>query len=69
MSGNEVNPKVILREYADALTANIQAATQEELDEAADNLIEASGRMEKHGGQIARLIYDLLAESPLRDSD
>ena len=64
MSGNEVDPKVILREYADALTADIQATTQEEQDEAADNLIEASGRMERNGPQVARLIYVLLEERP-----
>lgn len=63
MSGNEVDPKVILREYADALMANIRATTREEQDQASDNLIEASGRMEEHGHQIAELIYDLLAKS------
>ncbi len=63
MSGNEVDPKVILGEYADALMANFQATTREEKDQASDNLIEASGRMEEHGQQIARLIYDLLAKS------
>ena len=60
MSGNEVNPKAILREYADALTADAQATTQEERDEAGDSLIEASRRMEEHGRQIADLIYELL---------
>ena len=63
MSGNEVDPKVILREYADALMGNIQAATREEKDQASDDLIEASGRMEEHGQQVARLIYDLLAKT------
>ena len=63
MSGNEVDPKVILREYADALMRNIQAATREEKDQASDDLIEASGRMEEHGQQVARLIYDLLAKT------
>ena len=62
MSGNEVNPRVILREYADALTADSQATTQEERDEAADSLIEASRSMEEHGRQIASLIYELLTE-------
>ena len=60
MAENEVDPRAILREYADALTADIHATTQEEQDEAADNLIEASGRMEKNASQVARLIYDLL---------
>ena len=64
MSENEVDPEVILRDYADALMANIQATTREEQDQASDNLIEASGRMEGHGHRIAGLIYDLLAKSP-----
>ena len=60
MSGNEVDPKVILREYADALMEDAQATTHEERDEAADSLIEASRRMEEHGRQVAGLIYELL---------
>ena len=64
MSGNEIDPKIILKEYADALMAN-----QEENDEASDNLIEAAGRMEKHGREIARLIYDLLGERPEARND
>ena len=62
MSGSEVNPKVILREYADALMADVQATTQEERDEAGDGLIEASRRMEEHGRQVASLIYELLTK-------
>lgn len=54
------NPRAMLKEYADTLIANIKAVTQEEKDEAADNLIEINGKMEAHGEEIAELIYELL---------
>ena len=53
-------PRAILKEYADTLIANIKAVTQEEKDQAADNLIEINGKMEAHGEEIAELIYELL---------
>ena len=54
------NPRAMLKEYADTLIANIQAVTQEEKDEVADDLIEINGKMEAHGKEIAELIYELL---------
>ena len=54
-------PRAILKsEYADTLVANAQASTQQERDEVADDLIEITGKMEAHGEEIARLIYELL---------
>lgn len=58
------SPRVILKEYADTLIANIQAVTQEEKDEVADDLIEINGKMEAHGKEIAELIYELLKPGP-----
>ena len=52
--------RAMLKEYADTLIANMQAVTQEEKDEVADNLIEINGKMEAHGEEIAELIYELL---------
>ena len=54
------NPRAMLKEYADTLIANMQAVTQEEKDEAADALIEISGKIEAHGKEIGELIYELL---------
>lgn len=54
------SPRAMLKEYADTLIANIQAVTQEEKDEVADDLIEINGKMEAHGKEIAELIYELL---------
>lgn len=54
------SPRVMLKEYADTLMANIQAVTPEEKDEVADDLIEINGKMEAHGKEIAELIYELL---------
>lgn len=54
------SPRAILRQYADTLIANAQAATQDERDEVADELIEIVGKMEAHGTEVAELIYELL---------
>ena len=54
------SPRAMLRQYADILIANAQAATQEERDEVADELIEIVGKMEAHGKEVAELIYELL---------
>lgn len=51
----------ILKRYADTLIANVQASTQEELDEAADDLIYVTGEMEARGKDMAQLIHELLA--------
>ena len=40
------SPRAMLKEYADTLVANAQAATEEERDEIADDLIEITGKME-----------------------
>lgn len=58
------SPRAMLKEYADTLIANIQAVTQEEKDEVADDLIEINGKMEAHGKEIAELIYELLEPGP-----
>ena len=50
------NVYVLLKEYADTLIAN----TQEELDTVADDFIEIIGKIESHGTDVARLIYELL---------
>ena len=60
MSDATESPRTILKEYADALIADAQASTQEELDEVADDLIEITGKMEAHGKEIAELICNLL---------
>ena len=57
------SPRAMLKEYADTLVANAQAATEEERDEIADDLIEITGRMEAHGKEIAQLVYELLEQS------
>ncbi len=57
------SPRAMLKEYADTLIANVQAVTQEERDEVADDLIEINGKMEAHGKEIAELIYELLEHS------
>ena len=57
------SPRAMLKEYADALVANAQAATEEERDEIADDLIEISGKMEAHGKEIAQLVYELLEQT------
>ena len=57
MPGRTGNPRAILKEYADALVANAQAATEDEQGEIADVLIEITGKMEAHGVQIAQLVY------------
>ena len=54
------SPRDLLKRYADTLTANAQASTQEELDEVADDLIYVTGEMEAQGKGIAQLIYELL---------
>lgn len=57
---NPENPRALLKQYADTLTANTQATTQNEKDEAADDLIEIQTKMEAQGQQIAELIHQLL---------
>ena len=57
------DPRAKLKEYADALLANAQAASERERDEIADDLIEITGDLEKHGKEVAQLIYELLAQS------
>lgn len=57
------DPRTKLKEYADALLANAQAASERERDEIADDLIEITGDLEKHGEEVAQLIYELLAQS------
>ena len=63
MTDSTETPRDILKKYADTLIANSQASTQEELDEAADELIYVTGEMEAHGKEIAQLIYELLEGS------
>lgn len=57
MPGRTGNPRAILEEYADALVANAQTATEDEQGEIANVLIEITGKMEAHGVQIAQLVY------------
>lgn len=57
------SPRAMLKAYADTLTANTQAVTQEEKDEASDDLIEINSKMEMFGKEIAELIYELLNHS------
>ena len=57
------DPRPTLREYADALLANAQAANEGERDEIADDLIEITGNSERQGEEVAQLIYELLAQS------
>lgn len=57
------DPRATLREYADALLANAQAASESGRDEIADDLIEITGNLEKHGEKVAQLIYELLAQN------
>lgn len=60
MTGTKESARAMLKEYADTLVANVRAATQEERDEVADDLIEINGKMEAHGTAVAELIYELL---------
>ena len=57
------DPRTMLREYADALLANAQAASERERDEIADDLIEITGNLERQGEEVAQLLYELLAQS------
>ena len=54
------NARAMLKEYADTLIANAQAANDDEQGEIADDLIDIEGRMEAHGTEIAELIHELL---------
>jgi hypothetical protein len=60
MSDTTENPRVILRKYADILIANVQAETEDERYEIADDLIEITSKVEAHGEEVAQLIYELL---------
>ncbi len=62
MTDTVETPRDILKKYADTLIANSQASTQEELDEAADELIYVTGEMEARGKEMAQLIHELLKE-------
>ena len=57
------DPRTTLREYADALLANAQAADEGERDEIADDLIEITGNLERQGEEVVQLIYKLLDQS------
>ena len=57
------NARAMLKEYADTLIANTQAANDDEQGEIGDDLIDIEGRMEAHGMEIAELIHALLEKS------
>lgn len=57
------SPRTMLKRYADTLTANAQAVTEDEKYEIADDLIEITGDIEKHGMEVSKLIYELLEQS------
>ncbi len=63
MTDMTATPRSMLKTYADTLTANAQAATEDEKYEIADDLIEIIGDIEKHGKDVAELIYELLEQS------
>ena len=64
MPGNRENPRDLLREYADILMADSQAAYQQQRDEVADVLIEITRKLEENGVEVAQQIYVLLKENP-----
>lgn len=63
MSESTESPRTMLKRYADTLTANAQAVTEDEKYEIADDLIEITGDIEKHGMEVSKLIYELLEQS------
>ena len=54
--------RAILEQYADALSANAGASTENEKDHASDELINITGTIEEHGEEIAQLLRQLLAD-------
>lgn len=63
------NPRDILRRYADTLMAIVNAATEDERGEIADDLIEVEGDMERRGREIAQVIYELLEQNAVASKD
>ena len=63
------NPRAILRRYANTLMANVNAATEDERYEIADDLIEVEGDMERRGREIAQVIYELLEQDAVARMD
>ena len=57
MSDTTENPRVILRKYADILIANVQAETEDERYEIADDLIEITSKVEAHGEEVTATNY------------
>ena len=55
--------RAILAQYADTLSAKACAATQDEQDQASDDLIEITATIEAHGEEMAQLLRGLLSQN------